>query len=451
MRIVCYNIVNDFYFNERNAMTARETAFEVLTRCEKQGQYSNLALDAALKRSNLSQPDRALTTTLVYGVLERRLTLDHQIASLSSRPIEQIASAPLTALRMGIYQLAYLDRIPVHAAVNETVSLTDRKSSGFVNAILRSFLRRERKLLYPSREENLLKYLSVRYSVGEPLCNLFLNAFGEEKTEALLTAFENHPPLTLRVNTLKTTRDLLVEELNASGYEAKASDLTQSGVLLYGNAPVTQLKGFAEGEFFVQDQTSQICVEALDAQPNHRVLDTCACPGSKTFGIAINMENRGQLIACDLHASKLSLIRSGAERLGISIVEILERDARSETPSWENENGQFDRILCDVPCSGFGVLAKKPELRYKDPKTSNALPDIQLDILRNSFRYLKEGGKLVYSTCTVLPEENQMNLERFLAETPDAVLEREETFYPDTHGTDGFFVSVLTKQKGATR
>ena len=432
-------------------MTARETAFEVLTRCEKQGQYSNLALDAALKRGNLSQPDRALTTTLVYGVLERKLTLDHQIASLSSRPLDQISAAPLTALRLGLYQLAYLDRIPVHAAVNETVSLTDRKTSGFVNAILRSFLRRDRKLLYPNCEEDITSYFSIRYSVGKALCQRFLDAFGEEKTEAVLSAFENNPPLALRVNTLKSTREALLEQLRSNGYEAVPSAITPNGVLVYGNAPVTQLNGFSEGEFFVQDQASQICVEALDAHPLQRVLDTCACPGSKTFGIAINMENRGSLIACDLHASKLSLIRSGAERLGISMIEIQERDARAVTPQWETEDGQFDRILCDVPCSGFGVLAKKPELRYKDPKTSDTLPDIQLDILRNSFRCLKAGGKLVYSTCTVLPEENQMNLDRFLAETPDAILERAETFFPDTHGTDGFFVSVLTKQKGANQ
>ena len=431
-------------------MTARETAFEVLNRCEKQGQYSNLALDAALKREKLSQQDRALTTTLVYGVLERKLTLDYQIASLSNRPLEQINATPLTALRLGIYQLAYLDRIPVHAAVNETVSLTDKKTSGFVNAILRGFLRRKRQLLFPQREHSLTDYFSVRYSVGPALCERFLKAFGEEKAEAMLSAFESHPPLSLRVNTLKTTRDALLEKLRADGCDAIPSPLTQNAILIYGNAPVTQLKGFCEGEFFVQDQASQICVDALDALPHQRILDTCACPGSKTFGIAMNMENRGTLIACDLHASKLSLIRSGTERLGISIVEILERDARVPTPVWECADGQFDRILCDVPCSGFGVLAKKPELRYKDPKTGDVLPDIQLDILQNSFRCLKAGGKLVYSTCTVLPEENQMNVDRFLAQTPNAVLESAQTFYPHTHGTDGFFVSVLTKQKGET-
>lgn len=435
-----------FYFDERNAMTARKTAFDILNRCEKQGQYSNLALDAALKRGGLSEPDRALTTTLVYGVLERKLTLDYQISKLSSRPLEQITLETLTALRMGIYQLAYLDRIPVHAAVHETVDLANKKTTGFVNAILRAFLRQNKQLQYPADEEDGIAYLSTRYSVGESLCRRFLDAFGREKTESVLSAFASNLPLTIRVNPLKTTRESLLDRLTAAGYDAKPTPLVKNGIFIVGNASVTSLPGFSEGHFFVQDQASQLCVEALDAQPDQRILDTCACPGSKTFGIAMDMDNRGCLIACDLHASKLSLIQSGAQRLGISIVEILERDARTSSPQWEVSEGQFDRILCDVPCSGFGVLAKKPELRYKDPKISDALPHIQLEILKNSFRLLKTGGKLVYSTCTILPEENQCNLEIFLSITPNAKLERAETYYPDTHGTDGFFVSVLTKQ-----
>ncbi len=426
-------------------MTARETALDILNRCEKQGQYSNLALDAAFKRSALSEQDRALTAALVYGVLEKKLTLDYQIASLSSRPLEQISPDVRNILRLGIYQTAYLDRIPVHAAVNETVSLANKKTAGFVNAILRGFLRREKQLLFPN-EENLAQYLSIRYSVGEALCKRFLDSFGQTKTESLLSAFEKHPPLALRVNALKTTREDLLAKLSAAGYDAAESHRSKNGILISGNAAVPNLPGFADGFFFVQDEASQICVEALDVRPNHTVLDTCACPGSKTFGIAINMENQGELIACDLHASKLSLIRSGAERVGISIVTVLERDARAPAPRWEQENGCFDRILCDVPCSGFGVLAKKPELRYKDPAVSDSLPDIQLDILKNSFCFLKKGGKLVYSTCTILPHENEDNLKRFLSVTPNARLERCETFYPDTHGTDGFFVSVLTKQ-----
>ena len=426
-------------------MTARETAFRILNRCEKQQQYSNLALDSALKKEPYNDADRALITTLVYGVLEKKLTLDYQISHLSSRPMDEISPEALTALRMGIYQLAFLDRIPDHAAVNETVSLAGKKPAGFINAILRSFLRQKKQLLYPANAD-FAEFLSIRYSIGLPLCKRFLDAFGPERTRSILEAFEVQPPLTIRVNTLKTNRDALIAQLRENGYDATPTPLAKNGIRIHGKAAVPTLCGFEEGLFFVQDEASQLCVEALDAHPDMRVLDTCACPGSKSFGIAMEMQNRGSLTACDLHASKLSLVRSGAERLGISILTVQERDARTPTPAWETEQARFDRILCDVPCSGFGVLAKKPELRYKDPSVSDNLPDIQLDILRNSFRFLKTGGKLVYSTCTVLPEENEQNLHRFLDETPDAQLLRADTFFPDIDKTDGFFVSVLTKR-----
>ena len=426
---------------------ARKTAFGILNRCEKQRQYSNLALDAALKKSELADHDRALVTTLVYGVLERRLTLDYQIACLASRPLDEITPETLTALRLGIYQLAYLDRIPDHAAVNETVALVNRKTSGFVNAILRGFLRQNKSLRYPDREADEIGYLSVRYSVGEALCKRFLDAFGPTKTESVLAAFEKHPPLTIRVNTCHTTRDQLLQTLRDAGYEAEPTERAKNGIRILSASPVTTLPGFSSGDFFVQDEASQLCVEALEAGSGMRVLDTCACPGSKTFGIAMEMNNTGTLIAGDLHASKLSLVESGARRLGLSILSVVERDARAPSPDWTTPDGQFDRILCDVPCSGFGVLAKKPELRYKDPHESRALPDIQLDILCNSFSLLRAGGKLVYSTCTILPEENEGNLKRFLEKFPEATVERAETFYPDTHGTDGFFVSVIRKRE----
>ena len=205
---------------------------------------------------------------------------------------------------------------------------------------------------------------------------------------------------------------------------------------------MAELYGFAEGLFFVQDEASQLCVKALDAQEGMRVLDACACPGSKSFGAAIDMENRGEVISCDLHKNKLSLVESGAARLGITILTTKERDARNTNEEWL---GQFDRVLCDVPCSGFGVFAKKPELRYKDPKASEALPDIQFAILNSASQYVKIGGKLVYSTCTLLPQENEENVARFLAQNNRFELKEQRTLYPDTDGTDGFFYAVLER------
>ncbi|MBE6634476.1 MAG: 16S rRNA (cytosine(967)-C(5))-methyltransferase RsmB [Ruminococcaceae bacterium] len=422
-------------------MTARQLAHSVLERCEKQKQYSNLALDAALKKENLDPKERGLATALVYGVLEKKLTLDYQIQKLSSRPLEEITPAALTALRMGLYQLAFLERIPNHAAVSESVELAGKRAGGFVNAILRGFLRNGRRLLYPENTASA-DYLSVRYSVGLPLCQKYLSALGWEETQRMLAAMEEHPPVALRTNTLKTTREALIQALTAEGYQAEPSVRAPHGVLLRGNAPVTALPGFAEGHFFVQDEASQLCVEALEVFPDALALDTCACPGSKSFGIAINMENCGSLISCDLHASKLALVRDGAARLGISMLEVRERDARHPCEAWQE---RFHRILCDVPCSGFGVLAKKPELRYKDPSVSEGLPNIQREILRRSLSFLAHGGRLVYSTCTVLPEENEKVVEDVLRECGDVTLLSAQTYYPHVHGTDGFFVAVLTR------
>ena len=419
----------------------REAAFRILNKCGSAEQYSNLALDTALQRGDFSPSDRGLLTTLVYGTIERQLTLDHCIGALSARKADAIDPDTRILLRLGLYQLAYLDRIPDHAAVNETVAIAPKRSRAFVNAILRAFLRANKQISFPDRTSAPMDYLSVRYSFHPDICRAFCDAYGFDRTESMLDAFCGRAPLTLRVNTLRITRDGLLERLTDAGYTPKPTPECKSGIVLE-STPVTALPGFDEGWFFVQDEASQLCVEALNALPNTRVLDTCACPGSKSFGAAADMQNTGTLIACDLHANKLSLVRSGAERLGISILKTEARDAREHRADWD---ASFDRVLCDVPCSGFGVFAKKPELRYKSPQKSEALPDIQLAILKTAAHYVKEGGRLVYSTCTLLPRENGENVNRFLSEHPDFTLLRERTLFPDTDGTDGFYFAVLQR------
>ena len=419
----------------------RAEALAVLNRCESAEQYSNIALDTVLSRGDFSSADRGLLTALVYGVIEKRLTLDHAIASLSSRPVDEIDLSTRNLLRMGIYQMAFMDRIPDHAAVNETVDLATKRTKGFVNAVLRAFLRNEKKIPYPDALKDPVGYLSVRYSFLPALCERFLATFGFDRTESLFSAFCKQPPLTLRTNTLKVSRDELVERLQAAGFDAVSTPESTAGIHL-PTAPVNSLPGFDAGVFFVQDEASQLCVEALDARRGMRVLDTCACPGSKSFGASIDMENAGEVISCDLHKNKLSLVERGAARLGIGIVSTQARDARDRNDEW---GGAFDRVLCDVPCSGFGVFAKKPELRYKDPIGSDALPDIQLSIVDNASAYVKKGGLLVYSTCTLLPQENEHNVSRFLAAHPEFSLLRERTLTPDVDGTDGFYFAVLKK------
>ncbi len=436
---------------KHQASTPRALALSLLLRCEHDRLFSNLVLDTALKRNPLSDADRGFLTALFYGVLERRLTLDHLISCLSDRAPEDLDDEVRVLLRLGLYQLCYMDRVPAHAALYETVELAPKKSRGFVNALLRRYTREADTLPFPSKETDRISYLSVTYSYPAPLCERLLAVFGEERTERLLAVLDRTPPLTLRVNTLHTSREALIERLIAFGAEVLPSAHAPHAIRLAGGNP-TALPGFADGDFFVQDEASQLCVQAIDARPGMTVLDICACPGSKTFGMALNMQNMGKLFAYDLHENKLSLIQKGAERLGITCISTAARDGRVFDPALER---QADRVLCDVPCSGFGVLAKKPEIRYKDLSELAPLPDIQLAILENASRYVAPGGVLLYSTCTILPEENEHNVTRFLSTHPEFSLVSFEvgdlsapsgmlTLTPDEHGTDGFFMAKLT-------
>ncbi len=418
----------------------RAVALKILNKCGSAEQYSNIALDTALRREGIAEIDRGLLTALVYGTIERQLTLDYQIDALASRA-GKIDPETRNLLRLGLYQLAYLDRVPDHAAVNETVELAPRRTKGFVNAVLRAFLRAGKVVSYPDRKRDLIAYLSVRYSFLPALCAVFVDRFGEARAEGLLAAFDRQPPLTLRVNTLCRSREEYLRLLSDAGFDAEPTPEANTGICLSA-ASVGALPDFENGAFFVQDEASQLCVEALDAHAGMTVIDACACPGSKSFGAAIDMQNEGRVIACDLHKNKLSLVESGASRLGLSIIETVARDARDLNEEWL---GIADRVLCDVPCSGFGVFAKKPELRYKDPAKSAALPDIQLSILNTASLYVRSGGLLVYSTCTLLPEENGENVARFLSSHPEFSLLRERTLYPDTDATDGFYFAVMKK------
>ncbi|MBE6550104.1 MAG: 16S rRNA (cytosine(967)-C(5))-methyltransferase RsmB [Ruminococcaceae bacterium] len=428
-------------------MNPRLLAHDLLQKAEKTEQFSNIALDKALLDAKMSDIDSALASALFYGVTEKKITLDYRLAALSSRPLDTLDKSVLCALRMGLYQLEFMDRIPAHAAINETVSLCSRKSAGFVNAILRSHTRTAATPL-PSKEDDTISYLSVKYSIIPALCEKFLSVYGLEKCESIFTALDKTPPTTLRVNTLRISREALAEKIPS----AELTELSAHGLKI--KASVRSAYGFDDGLFFVQDEASQLCVEALEANAGETIMDICACPGSKSFGSAIRMNNQGKILSYDLHEKKLSLITSGAKRLGIDIITTAQRDGRDFLPEMEES---ADKVLCDVPCSGFGVLAKKPELRYKDPSVSATLPDIQLAILENACRYVKRGGRLVYSTCTVFPEENEENVHRFLdrhnnfsltpfcagALTVDSGM---ITLLPDEHGTDGFFITVMTKK-----
>ena len=435
-------------------MNARESAFLSLQKYENSGVYSNIELSYAIERGHLEGAEKALYTALFYGVIERKLTLDHYISLLSER--EDIDMNVRIILRLGLYQLIYMTKIPESAAVNESVKLATRfyakkNSENFINAVLRSFLRKKNTLSLPDPKREPIRYLSVKYSVPEWVCRLWSNAYGEEKAVRILETVNAHPSLTLSVNTLKIMPAALCEKLNNAGMKAELSPISKNSILLDGAVPMSVLAPF-EGEYFVQDEASALCVCAMGAKEGDAVLDACACPGGKSFGMAMTMHNTGSIRSLDLHKNKLSLIETGAEKLGISIIETGVQNASVPNP----EMPLFDKILCDVPCSGLGVLAKKPDIRYKSEEDIIRLPVLQAKILETNAGYLKDGGMLVYSTCTLNPAENKNIVDAFLAEhaefslcpftagaiVSDGMLE----IFPDEYGTDGFFIAKMRKK-----
>lgn len=436
-------------------MNAREAAYNALLRYENNASYSNIELDGTIKKYGLTGVERSFFTAIFYGVIERGITLDYYISKLSERDISEIDTNVLIMLRMGLYQLIYMDKVPESAAVNESVNLATRfwakkNSANFVNAVLRNFIREKDKIPMPDKNKNYIKYISVTYSMPEWICKLFAKSYGKTRTEHIFEAMNRVPNITVRVNTLKTTKEEFSKKLSEAGIENINTKSAPNGLKLRASTPYEKLLPF-ENEFFVQDEASQICTEVLGAKPFDRVLDACACPGGKSFGIAMSMENKGEILSCDLHSNKLSLISRGAQNLGISIINTLERNAAKE----DNESGEFDCILCDVPCSGLGVIAKKPDIRRKSPEDIERLPEVQAKILRESARHLKKGGTLVYSTCTLNPKENKEIVEAFLEENKDFILvpfkvgalesEGMTELFPHIHRTDGFFIAKITR------
>lgn len=427
----------------------RKLAVDLLIRAESEESYINIALSGTLDRAAPS--DRAFINRLVNGVVERRITLDYYIATMAKRSVSEIDAPVLAILRTALFQLACMEGEPDYAVVNESVALCkNRGERGFVNALLRRFLRERDTLSLPLREKNAVRHISVKYSFPPELCRFFIDNFGEERCERFFEYFNGISPLTLRVNTLKTTASQLMSNIDG----AEVSALCDTALIIPGGAVVRELYGYNEGLFYVQDVSSQIAVKALGATEGARVIDVCAAPGGKSIGLAIEMKNRGEVFSFDLHKSKLSLIESNAKRLGIDIISVAERDATILPDGDMTES--FDFVMCDVPCSGLGVLGKKADMRYRHTDSVKTLPPLQYSILSASCRYLKRGGATVYSTCTVNPDENERVVERFLSENPDFELSPFETdgeickgmytFLPGEKGTDGFFIARIVRK-----
>ncbi len=421
---------------------ARQIAVKALVSVDDEGGYSNIVLDRMLKESELSGADAALASALFYGVLDRRMTLDYCLQQYCSRRLDKLSASVRNALRIAAFQLLYMDRIPPFAAINESVNLIkrskDKYAAGLVNAVLRS-LQRAGEPALPT--ENTAKALSVRCSCEEWLVQRLVDDYGYEVAERILTAGLEPSTTYLRVNTLKTTADDLVRDLSAQGLDAERVDLVDDAVrLVRGSAENTE--AFKKGRFHVQDLSSQLCCAALDAQDGMRVLDVCAAPGGKTFTVAEHMNGKGEVVARDLHPHRAELIRKGARRLGLENVTASVGDATVFDP----ELGSFDRVLCDVPCSGIGVIRRKPEIKYKSAFDADSLFDIQLKILTTASRYLAVNGLLVYSTCTLLKKENHDVLTAFLEQNREfSLVGQEQTLMPFEE-TDGFYFACLKRE-----
>jgi len=438
----------------------RRYAYEVIYRVLYEDAYSAILLNRTVKEHDLKPLDASFLSALVYGVLERKLTLEYIIRRYSSVRLKKIEKKTLIILYLGVYQLIWMDKVPDSAAVNESVKLCKSlrlfQSAGFVNALLRSLIRANKEYKLPAETDRTM-YLSVRYSCPEAIVAMWREKFGDALTERMLNGILGRPPITVRVNTLKTTRDGLKAMLAEQGVEAEEVPFLDHALHLNRTGSIESIPAFQEGLFYVEDAASQLCAEILGAHPGETVCDVCAAPGGKSFCSAIRMENRGEVYSYDLHEHKLKLIRSGAKRLGITILHTALRDA--------SDAGALlplcDRILCDVPCSGLGILRRKPEIRYKTDTNIDILSKLQYSILCTSADMLPNGGILVYSTCTLDDRENGEIVSRFLDVHPEYAPESirlpsgiehmiEEpanclTILPGIYGTDGFFISLFRK------
>ena len=423
---------------------ARETAVQALLRQSTENAYSNLVIDALATKNRLDARDAAFAAALFYGTLERRLTIDHILKQYSARPLTALSPQVRETLRAGVCQLVWMDGVDDYAAVNESVNLVkalgQAKASGFVNGVLRSFLRDGKRI--PPVDGGRAEQLAVEYSCPAWLVGRWLEAYGEPACLRLLSQSIGRPPLYLRANTLMVSPERLAEILTGGGVPCTVETEPDGCIAVEGRVPIERLESFRSGLFHVQDRASQLCAAALDPQPGERVLDACAAPGGKSFTAAERMRDEGELVARDLHPKRAALVRQGAQRLGIECIRASAGDAGIYDPAL----GSFDRVLCDVPCSGFGVIRRRPEIKYKSWESVRNLPEIQYKILQTSSHYLKTGGSLVYSTCTLLPEENEQTVARFLEGNPEFTLESQRTCTGEAADTDGFFISVLKKR-----
>ena len=421
-------------------MNPRQLAAKALNKVTAEGAYSNLVLNSLLKENELSNEDKALATAIFYGTLDRLVTVDFYLKKLIKTPLKKLKPYTLAVLRTATYQIKYMSKIPDSAAVNEAVKLikTSKESfnASFVNAVLRNLLRSD----IPLPSGNSIYDISVGYSCPQWIVSTLIRDYGTDFTSAFLENALLSPPVFIRVNTLKTNVDELLTLFTER--HISAEKISDTALLIKPDGSVEELDEYKNGLFFVQDLSCQKAIELLGITETSSVLDLCAAPGGKSFNAAMRAKE-GRVVSCDLYEQRAGLIEKGAERLGLKNLTARANDATV----YDERLGRFDRIICDVPCSGLGVIRRKPDIKYKPQDSFEELIKIQKDILFCADNYLSVGGKLLYSTCTLNRQENRENVDAFLKANPNYTLLTEETFSPDKNNTDGFYAAVLQKDK----
>ena len=436
-------------------MGARETALGALIACRKDGAWANGVMKEYIQRDRLDGRDSALATRLVYGVIQNRGLLDFYLRQLLTGKLENLQPVVRDILHMGLYQLYQMDKIPESAAVNESVLLAKKysknpKAPALINGVLRNAQRNREQLKQP------VSYAD-RYSHPEELIALLKASVPKGKLEPMLIANNAAPQTVIQVNTLKTTVKELLDILETEKIAAQPHRWMPNCLVLDRTGNLEQLKSFQDGLFYVQDPASKLSVLCAELRKGWRVLDCCAAPGGKSFAAAMETQDSGKILSCDLHQHKIPLMQKGAQRLGIQNHFVRQQDASVFVPEWEST---MDAVIVDAPCSGYGIIRKKPDIRYKDPKAMEQLPQLQLEILKNQARYVKPGGVLMYSTCTLLKRENEDVVTAFLAEHPQFALEALPlpevfpqnttgmlTLIPGEYDTDGFFICRMRRSE----
>ncbi|KJS81461.1 MAG: hypothetical protein JM58_16855 [Peptococcaceae bacterium BICA1-8] len=445
-------------------MDARQFALKVLYQVNEEEAYANIALDKAFSQFQLDDPrDKGLATELVYGCIKYKGHLDWVVNKFAKPQVNKMAPWIRNIIRLGLYQIMFLDKVPVSAAINESVKLAKKYGHQgtvkFVNGVLRNIERNRQKINYPSLAKEPVQHISIVYSFPVWLVERWIGEFGVENTIKLCVFFNNPSPLWIRTNTLQTTRNGLKEALEAQAVNCQESMKTPEGLRIINSVDISKIEAFKAGLFTVQDESSMLVSHILSPQAGQRILDVCSGPGGKTSHLAQLMNNDGEIIAFDVHEHRLELIRETCERLGITIVKTVLQDARAAT---QIVLEQVDAVLVDAPCTGLGVLGRRPDARWrKKPEDIAELEHIQKEILKEASRLVKSGGALVYSTCTINQEENINVINDFLKDNPDFSLDTNLSkyipystdegqkgwiqFLPFSHNMDGFFIARMQR------